>query len=421
MRHTFLAVAALVLLGLPSAASADSLAFTKDHDVWLANPDGTGVYRVTTDGTAVLPYRSPSQADDGTIVAGHGREIVRMRQNGEIITRFEPAPTKDSTGAPIDEVPQDVAVSPDGSRIAFTYVRPSCPVAASCGVRQVLMYSRADRRTPVSVYGQQTNRRNPSWVGNDRILLFGGAGAQVSLDAPGGGDDDAVHWFDDDAREDLDDGELSRQGDRLAVLRSYGSNLHLAILHVDSVGGAVQPACFSGTDATLASPSWSPDGGSLAFADAAGIEVLPLSTVTAGVCAAAASSRVVIPGGAEPDWGPANVDPGPRTGPAGKPTVRVKPDTGTTLRSALKHGLVLRLVVSGPGRIQVRGTAAGTRVASGAVTAKGAGTVAVRLRFAAGRASRLRSKRSLRLRADATFRPTGGRPIHAARTITLRR
>jgi hypothetical protein len=62
-------------------ASADSLVFIKDHDVWLSQPDGSGQYRVTTDGTADNPYASPSQADDGTIVA------MRAKPNGAPMVR----------------------------------------------------------------------------------------------------------------------------------------------------------------------------------------------------------------------------------------------------------------------------------------------------------------------------------------------
>lgn len=427
MRRILFALAALALLALPGAARADSLVFTKDHNVWLAKPDGTGLYQVTSDGTEARPYLSPSQADDGTIVVGHGTEIVRLRQNGEVLSHFDPPAATDSTGAPIDEVPQDIAVSPDGSRVAFAYYRYSCPPAASCGARQVLLYSDADRLTPVSAFGQQTNRRNPSWVDGNRILLFGGAGSQVNLDSPGGGNDDAVHWFDDGEMEDLDDGELSRQGDRLALLRSYGSNLHLAIFHVSSVGGGVEAACFSGGDETLASPSWSPDGRALAFADGEGIEVLPLPSVVAGDCPGAGSSRVVVAGGAEPDWGPADVDPGPRPcqgcgGGGAKRAIKLRPLPGVKLGAALKHGLLVRVVVPGAGRLAATAKVGRKRAATGAATASGAGPAKLRIRFTPKAAARLGGKRSVRLVARVVFRPSGGgEPMTATGAVTLGR
>ena len=59
------AAAALALS--PALASADSIVYVKDGNIWLASGSGGNQYQVTTDGTAQHPYRSPSQADDGTI------------------------------------------------------------------------------------------------------------------------------------------------------------------------------------------------------------------------------------------------------------------------------------------------------------------------------------------------------------------
>ena len=47
-----LPAALCALAVLPAAASADSLVFVKDANVWLAHADGSGAYQVTTDGTA---------------------------------------------------------------------------------------------------------------------------------------------------------------------------------------------------------------------------------------------------------------------------------------------------------------------------------------------------------------------------------
>ncbi len=322
------ATTALALLAA-GPAMADSIVYEKASNIWIANPDGSGQYQVTTDGTGARPYNDPSQADDGTIVAGHGQDIVRLRQNGQVLARFDPPGTTDSAGQPIDGVPQDLSVTPDGSKVAFSYYQYGCPPGASCGARTVLLYSSSTAATPVGQYGKQF-RRNASWVSNNRILAFGGYQSQVNLDSPGGGDDDDQHWFDDEdinqPPTDLGDGELSRQGDRLVALRSYGGDLHMRFYAVsgDVQGGGVPgppaEACSSGADSSLDSPTWSHDGRTVAFAVAAGIETLPLPSVTAGYCNGAGSSRLVIPGGAEPDFGPAAVNPGPRPGTTGPGT-----------------------------------------------------------------------------------------------------
>jgi len=115
-----LAVTAAALTA-PAAANADSIVFLKNYNVWLVAPDGSKLTPVTTDGSYESPYLSPSQADDGTIAVSKGTKILRMRQNGEVINELDPPALMDSVSHPIDGVPVDVAISPDGSKIAYTF------------------------------------------------------------------------------------------------------------------------------------------------------------------------------------------------------------------------------------------------------------------------------------------------------------
>jgi hypothetical protein len=319
-RRTLIAATLLVCcLAAPAMAKADSIAYVKNHNIWIANPDGSGQYQVTRDGTAGRAYGSPSQADDGTISAYRGTDVVRLRQNGQILSSFDPPGATNSAGGYVDGVPANVAVSPDGSKVAYTFYDVSCPPGASCGARTVTTYSASDRATP---YGRLFER-NPSWATNNRLLVFGGYLSHVNYDDPDNGTHDRVHWFDDQDTDspstDLGDGELTRQGDRFAALRGYGSSTHLRIYKVNGNAltgspGVPSVACQTGAETTLDNPSWSPDGRRLSFAHREGIEVIALPNVVDGDCPGAGSGVVVIPGGQEPDWGPANVNPGPRAG-----------------------------------------------------------------------------------------------------------
>jgi WD40-like Beta Propeller Repeat len=318
-RTLAIGIAALASLVAAAPAAADSIAYVKDHNVWVAEPDGSSQHQVTTDGTASWAYGSPSQADDGTIVARKGTDIVRLRQNGQVLSSFDPPDTTDSAGQVIGGTPSHVAVSPDGSKVAYSYTHANCPPGVSCGVRYVTLYSHSDRATPPETFGK-ISRRDPSWVSNDRILAFNGFLHQVNYDSPGGNHDD-VHWFDDmdmfDPSTDLSDGELSRQGDRFVAVRGYGATTHLMFYKVTenvisgTPSGPPTYACNTGHEETLDSPSWSPDGRAIAFAHKDGVEVIPLPSVEDG-CPGAGSGTVVLPGGSEPDWGPAPVNPGPR-------------------------------------------------------------------------------------------------------------
>ena len=67
------------------------------------------------------------------------------------------------------------------------------------------------------------------------------------------------------------------------------------------------PLCKTGALAGLHGPTWSPDGESLAWGEPDGIWIKH----AAGDCASP-QPALAIPGGSQPDWGPAPVNPGPR-------------------------------------------------------------------------------------------------------------
>jgi WD40-like Beta Propeller Repeat len=433
------ALTAAACLAVAGPAAADSIVYIKDDNVWVAGPDGSGQHQVTTDGEPGWRYASPSQADDGTIVAAKGTDIVRMKQNGQVLSSFDPPATTDSAGQHIDGVPLGVAISPDGSKIAYTFTQANCPPGVSCGIRYVTMYSHSDRATDPEEFGK-LYRRSASWVTNDRALVFGGFGSQVNIDDFGGANDSDVHWFDDadvfgqaDAT-DLGDGELSPQGDRLAILRGYG----------DAPPAAPAPACATGAEPTLRGPSWSPDGRTIAFEHKEGIETMRLPNVADGGCAGAESGRVVLPGGSQPDWGPADVNPGekppctvhcdkppppctagcqpppcPDCGDVPAATIKVGPLKPVKLAAAARKGFALKVTVPGAGRLTVGARLGGKKVGSGSTTTPGAGTATVTVRLTKKAAAALRKAKKPALSLAVTYVPVDGGP-RLTRTITLK-
>ena len=417
-----LALATAVLAFGPAVASADSIVFLKDYNVWLAAPDGSKLTQVTTDGTYERPYLSPSQADDGTIAVSKGTEIVRLRQNGDVINRLDPPPLTDSVSHPVDGTPVDVAISPDGTKIAWSFVNYSCPIGTSCGARAVTGYTAADHLTPPEQLSGALYTSNPSWAGNARTLSSAGYGHQINVHDLGPGTTD-VHWFDDEdifpgaSTTDLSDAELTRAGDKIALVRGYGDDTRLLTLRTNGAPPAVpSPVCVTSADKKIQGPSWSPDGTALAVGDSDGITVLRNVPSDDAQCEGMQVSTVVA-GGSEPDWGPADVNPGPRAGspapapspgPAPAPAMRVK---AAKLKSALAKGLKVALTgVSGT--VTATASEKNRVVARGSAKAKG-GTAVVTIRFTKSAAKRLKKLRRVTLTVRASGVP--------ARTVTLKR
>jgi WD40 repeat protein len=356
-------LAAAALLLLPAAAHADSIVFVKDANVWVASPDGSNQRQLTRDGTADHPYRSPSQADDGTVAASHLDSIRLIRRDGTLIREIDPPSLVNSVSHAMDGTPVDVALSPDGKTIAYTFVSASCPVGASCGARAATGYvSAGGAPLPGNLY-----LSNPSWVGNSRTLAFGGYLSQVNTHDLGAAD--AVHWFDDyeivgqmDAT-DLGDGELTVQGDKLALVRSYGSDTHIT-WYTTNGSALPSPQCATGKLEGLYGPTWAPDGQSLAWGEPDGVWVKP----SALDCTVQPS--LVIPGATEPDWGPAGV------GAAAKPRLKVR---------AKKRRVTLSVPCATACVVQAKLVRRGKTIASKRITRDAAGTAKLTLRAKRGK------------------------------------
>jgi opacity protein-like surface antigen len=239
-----LLAATLALVVCPAVAAADSIVYVKDSNVWLAKPDGTGQYQVTSDGTAEDPYRSPSQDDDGTIAVGYGERILRMRQNGEVLDELDPPMLMNSVSHPMDGAPVDVAISPDGTKVAYSFYGYECPVGASCGARTVTGIIPSDRFSATATY-RSSYFRTPSWVTNSRILNSGGFGSHINIQELG---TKSYNWVT-DMETDLGDAEMTRAGDKLVAVRGYGSSTHIVWYRVNGERAVGRQA--AGADAAV--------------------------------------------------------------------------------------------------------------------------------------------------------------------------
>lgn len=392
-----LLVAGLAALMAPAVASADSIVYIDGGNVWSAEPDGSHKVQLTNGGN----WHSPTQADDGRIAAVQGTGPIQvMARDGRPLHTITTPEAKSGDGGTFAARPVQLSFSPDGSKIAYAYLAYSCPVASTCGsIQRSVFYTHSDvtQATPISVYGNQHSVSNPEWVTNTRTLVFGGYGRQVAIDDLDAGDYNSQPWMVPNG--DMGDGEVSRDGKRLAVTFDYGANTKLAFYAVKGDVKTEFPPAYpelscstTSGDEKFGDLSWSPDASGIAYESRNGITISRFTKFLPGDCEAP-EDFVLSATGKSPDWGPAAppaaawvppvTTPKPSPSPSPGPVVAPKPTAKLTLSKAtakaLRKGLAVSVEVPAKGRVTVTATVAGRKVASGSATAKKAGPVTVKL------------------------------------------
>ena len=204
-----------------------------------------------------------------------------------------------------------------------------------------MLISHVDRFTNPDEVGTPNTGGWPSWMSNNRLYVSG-ASAEIwyyQLGTP-----EAVQWWGDSENcgactmpppiVNLSAGEVSRDGQRIAVVRGNGEEtiaLYQSGGPPPADGSAPpkpSPTCaFTGPNGgKFVRPTWSQDGQTLAWQEGNGI----WSAHIPAFPSCATTSNLIIPGATDPDFGPAAVNPGarPGCGNPGNPTACTGPGPG---------------------------------------------------------------------------------------------
>jgi hypothetical protein len=338
------------------AAQADSVVYLKGGNVWIAAPDGSRARQLTLH---QYGWSSPSEADDGTIVAAGGLQRVNPggtdSDGSDQLYRFHPdgnqiggpIPTYGSYSTPSCPAypPSRVRVSPDATRIAYGIY--------ACGDfgHMVALWTPSSA-TGLSFPDQtqgQVDFMNPAWIDSSTFTVshngppvFGAHWGVHSVEAP---DNTGPGWFDSHSPMDnmTADAVISRSGQEAVVFFNDAHdwtdgrprNVRLVVysnpsMPSDFSGAFGDPVCNVALDASQISdvlrlsPSLSPDGTKVLWGDDRGVEIASLDNPSN--CASIAP-RLLIPGASQPFYAkgderaPAANPVQPGVNPAPKPTV----------------------------------------------------------------------------------------------------
>ena len=452
---TVAALAAALALIAAAPAAADSIAYVKHGNVWLSTSDGSRQYQVTSGGG----YGDVSQADDGTMIALNGVRLHRLDRTGNVLANFD-TPVSDTRPAPskVFYGPFDPAISPDGSKVAYTYyfmtqsqnpgcIPPTCVTTINEGGTG---YSWADRQTSWddAALGRHSGWRHPAWVDDDTVLLANPTRApnfDVILDTISDGDSgNLVHnWFSDavGGNPHMSGGDVTRDQRKLAFQTGEDDST-LTVYSVPTFpttfrDGAADPSTrpspcyrYSGpAGGRYSQPTFAPDGGRVAWAEADGVHVAAVPSFGGGCTLHGATPNppLVLPGGSEPDWGPAGV-PAPRPTPT-RPTPPTPPPAEnragppepggtvkrTALEASLRRGRKVTVTVPSAGRLAATARRRGRTIAKAPARPVRAGRQSLTLRLTRAGRRTLARGRSAKVTIRVVFTPRAGR----AQTTTV--
>jgi hypothetical protein len=429
-----LLAAAAISGAAAGTASADSVAYVKGGNVYLTPGDLSREFQVTATGG----FSAVSQADDGTLLATKGGDLIRLDRLGNVLSDIK-TPVSDAANG-LDQFygPFNADISPDGKTAAYGYVHSGWTTDSDGNAdfeqRNGTGFTKSDALTGFTDdgYKYSSDWDGPEFIDNQTVFVTNGPGwpsDPFAYETVGSGDPQG--WFTDPNNMHPLDGTVSRNKRLIAAVAGPDRQKLMVYRDDDAqVGGGVH-ACFTYSDTgayKFESPTFNANGTKLYWSDGNKLDWAPIGDMSS-TCADGLAGGDSFQGATSPDWGPADV-------PAARPVTPTTTTTTTTtttkttptvpnnpndpnnnhhtaqlgllaqpaakLAKALKRGTSIPVSATGAGTITAKARNGKTIVASGTTHAKKAGRVVLHLTFTKAAKRRLKHRKHVTLTLTIT-------------------
>lgn len=448
-----LAVAIAFLAVVPTAGAASIAYIAADGNVHLVSPDGARDKQLTTNATADNKYRSPSQIDDGRVVAlrradGSTAFAFFLRPgDGQVLDAW----LLPKSGAGGFSPYSGAQASPDGGMIAYDYRHFDC-ATNPCQGNQRVGFSAGPGQTNPCLINCHVGFVAPRWVpGTPYAAMIDQSFKAVYVQQQGS--PQPVGWFQYGGEVTIEG--LDVRANRILTSVSLGGNEYMVAERMNGAPPALPQSQCSVNMPDGARPRLSPDGSMVAWSAPEGVMVSPTPAQTGGTgTLCQLTPKLIAAGGSQPEWGPADVPappadpqgPPPETNPTPKATGRdaktadVKPPEGKLtevvapkLEKALASGFAVGFrcaeackakaaagVAKGVAKRLGFGTKA-VKVGSGRASLPRAGSGQVRISFTPGAREKLETAGSVPLTVTLTLTDAAGNKRQLSRALILKR
>ena len=323
------ALFAFALLAAPAAA--ESVVYVAGNgDVWLSSPDGATKHQVTDNATADAKYRSPSEQNDGTVVA-----IRKGDSSTGFAWFFDPVTGQAKSNWLLPKSGTGLAfspftggeITPGGGLFVYDFFHAEGPFGGYASWPEVAFVAGPGLTDPCTI-NCHSDYLQPRWIPGTQFAGF----IDDSFQGVWVQNGSSVQSWVGITGYDNDSFDVSGQGRTIIEINDAGAppsgpeSAHFVLLQNNGTPPNSTPTilCSRADFANSgADPKWSPDGSKIAWEGPDGVYVSPAPQPegTPGDAAACSlSPKKIAAGGSDPDWGPKNV-PG-QGGGGGGGTVR---------------------------------------------------------------------------------------------------